>query len=445
VYTFSWNPFTKVCSKKDFVNGRYLAVIDGKAIAIFEIGNEFFAVSNVCVHIGGPIIDGHLDKEGNIVCPWHGYRYDPKMGKAPKGAPEQVEVYPVKLERDEIYVSTKPLSERRIEEEESECVPEGPKRQDDPKFEWKCFICREESSGPLPPETCRKCRAPQELIQAKDRVTQSLQGEAANKPTYPIDEEAVTEYLKLGIKHGEFSSRRIEMWRSIAEQPPIDVLIISASAHPHHIVSGFIAPKVIERLKDSHPGVTYDWIELSKYKIDHNWACYSLADDFCRFPCNNMDDDMRLIYPKLVRARSLIVITPINWEGMNSRLEVFLDRLTNMQDVGLKVERVDWAGRPVGIFVNGHEDGAYKVAWDVFVVFQNLGYVLPPFGIWYSLSSLTEDTKGDLPKMRKNDLAISRLNKVVDNVVHFMQLRVDKQLAWEPEGEKLRHVQYVAM
>jgi multimeric flavodoxin WrbA len=158
-----------------------------------------------------------------------------------------------------------------------------------------------------------------------------------------------------------------------------------------------------------------------------------------------MDDDMRLIYPKLVRARSLIVITPINWEGMNSRLEVFLDRLTNMQDVGLKVERVDWAGRPVGIFVNGHEDGAYKVAWDVFVVFQNLGYVLPPFGIWYSLSSLTEDTKGDLPKMRKNDLAISRLNKVVDNVVHFMQLRVDKQLAWEPEGEKLRHVQYVAM
>jgi hypothetical protein len=130
---------------------------------------------------------------------------------------------------------------------------------------------------------------------------------------------------------------------------------------------------------------------------------------------------------------------------MNSRLKVFLDRLTNLQDIGLKVEHVDWAGRPVGIFVNGHEDGAYKVAWDVFVVLQNLGYILPPFGIWYNLSSLSENTKEDLKKLRNNSLAISRLNKVVDNVVNFMQLRVDKQLTWRPEGEKLRRVHYVAM
>jgi len=154
---------------------------------------------------------------------------------------------------------------------------------------------------------------------------------------------------------------------------------------------------------------------------------------------------MRKIYSKLIRAKSLIIVTPINWEGMNSHLKVFLDRLTNLQDVGLKTERVDWAGRPVGIFVNGHEDGAYKVAWDVFVVLQNLGYILPPFAIWYNLSNLNEDTKNDLQKLRDNQLATSRLNKVVDNVVHFMKLRVDKQLNWSPEGEKLRRVQYVSM
>ena len=158
-----------------------------------------------------------------------------------------------------------------------------------------------------------------------------------------------------------------------------------------------------------------------------------------------MHDDMRTIYPKLVRARSLIICTAINWEGMNSHLKIFLDRLTNMQDVGLVVERVDWAGRPVGIFVNGHEDGAYKVAWDIFLVLQNLGYILSPFGIWYNLSNLAENTKADLQKLRNNPLALSRLNKVADNVVHFMQLRIDKQLAWEPEGEKLRRVNYVAM
>jgi hypothetical protein len=116
-----------------------------------------------------------------------------------------------------------------------------------------------------------------------------------------------------------------------------------------------------------------------------------------------------------------------------------------MQDVGLKVERVDWAGRPVGIFVNGHEDGAYKVAMDVFLILQNLGYILPPFGIWYNLATLSENTEGDLRQLRGNELAISRLDKVVDNVLNFMRLRVDKQLSWRPEGEKLRRVHYVAM
>jgi multimeric flavodoxin WrbA len=276
-------------------------------------------------------------------------------------------------------------------------------------------------------------------------VLSTLPTEVADKPTYQIEEEATTEYLATHVVRGEFFSRRIEMWRSIAEQPPIDVLIVSASAHPHHIVSGYIAPKIIERLQQAHSGIRYEWIDLSTQKIEHNWACYSLQDETCRFPCNIMDDDMQKIYPKIVRARSLIIATAINWEGMNSHLKVFLDRLTNMQDVGLVVERVDWAGRPVGIFVNGHEDGAYKVAWDVFLILQNLGYILPPFGIWYNLSNLAENTKADLQKLRNNSLALSRLDKVVDNVVHFMQLRVDRQLAWRPEGEKLRRVQYVAM
>ena len=436
--------FVRVCSKKNFVNNRFLAEVNEKRIALFQIENNYYAISNVCAHMGGPLIEGALDRDGNIVCPWHGYRYDPKTGHAPKGAPEQVEAYAVRVDGDDIYVSSEPTTGRRQADEELEFQPETPVKHDD-SFVWKCFICLDEYTGSLPPKGCSKCRAPQELIQAKEKVLDSLPKGAAPKPTYAIEEEAVTEYLNRGIMHGEFISRRLEVWRSIAEQPPIDVLIISASAHPHHIVSGFIAPKIIQRIKEAHPAVTYEWIELSKQKLDHNWACYSLADDFCRFPCNNMNDEMAKIYPKIVRARSLIIVTPINWVGMNSRLKVFLDRLTNMQDVGLKVERVDWAGRPVGIFVNGHEDGAYKVAMDVFLILQNLGYILPPFGIWYNLATLSENTEGDLRQLRGNELAISRLDKVVDNVVNFMRLRVDKQLSWRPEGEKLRRVHYVAM
>lgn len=420
-------------------------MIGDKAIALFQIDNNYFAISNRCAHMGGPLVEGAFDKDGNLVCPWHAYRYDPKTGKGAKGAPHQVESYAIKVEGNDVYVSLQPLTERKSADEKLDLIPETPRMQSDANFVWKCFVCMEEYTGNLPPTICPKCRAPQELIQAKEKVISALPRGIVRKQTYPIEEEAVTEYLTNAVKQGESSARSVEMWRDLVEQSPIDVLIISASAHPQHIVSGFIAPKIIQQLRANHPTVTYEWVELSKLKIDHNWACYSLADDCCRFPCNNMHDDMKLIYPKLVRAKSVIVVTPINWEGMNSRLKIFLDRLTNLQDIALKVQHVDWAGRPVGIFVNGHEDGAYKVAMDVFVVLQNLGYILAPFGIWYNLSNLSEDTRGDLTKLRQNELAISRLNKVVDNVVSMMQLRVDKQLAWKPEGEKLRRVQYVAM
>lgn len=427
------------------MHNRYLALVDGKQVAIFQIDGEYYGISNVCAHIGGPLIDGDLDKNGYVVCPWHGYRYDPKTGCSPGGAPERVETFAVKVEGDDVFVSAEPISQGKREEEEIELAPQKPQPQTDENFVWKCLICMEEYVGRLPPAKCAKCRAPQELVQPKDTVLGVLPRDLAHSSTYPIEEEAATEYLTKGILKGELASRRVEMWRSIAEQQPIDVLIISASAHPVHIVSGYIAPKIIEHLEESHPGLVYEWVDLSKYKIDHNWACYSLADEQCRFPCNNLNDDMRKLYPKLVRAKSLMIVTPINWEGMNSRLKIFLDRMTNMQDIGLLVGHVDWAGRPVGIFVNGHEDGAYKVAWDIFLVLQNLGYVLPPFGIWYNLSNLAENTSADIQKLRDNSLALDRLHKVADNVVHFMQLRVDRSLAPQPEGEKLRRVHYVAM
>ena len=437
--------FVQVCSKKDFVNNRYLATVAGRSVAVFHIDGEYYAISNRCAHMGGPLIDAHFDKDGNVVCPWHRYRFDPKTGKGPEGSPERVESYAVKVEGDNIYVSAEPIIHGVAAQDELGFEIEAPKPQSQKGFVWKCLICRDEYVGPLPPAICAKCRAPHELIQPKTRVLEIISADSASKPTYPIEESAITDYLSKGILNREYPAPRVRMWRAIAEQPAIDVLVISASAHPHHIVSGFIAPKIIAHLREAHPEVIHEWVDLPKLKIEHNWACYSLEDELCRFPCNNLHDDMRTIYPKLVRARSLVIATAINWEGMNSHLKVFLDRLTNMQDVGLVMGRVDWAGRPVGIFVNGHEDGAYKVAWDVFLILQNLGYILPPFGIWYNLSNLAKNTKADLPTLRDNELAIDRLKKVVDNVVHFMKLRVDKQLKWEPEGEKLRRVHYVAM
>ena len=49
--------------------------VDGKTLAISNIEGKFFAISNTCLHRGGPLGEGEL--KGKIVtCPWHGWQYD---------------------------------------------------------------------------------------------------------------------------------------------------------------------------------------------------------------------------------------------------------------------------------------------------------------------------------------------------------------------------------
>ncbi len=50
-----------------------LIEIDGQEIALFNLNGEFYAISNECSHVGGPLCEG--DVEGDkVVCPWHGER-----------------------------------------------------------------------------------------------------------------------------------------------------------------------------------------------------------------------------------------------------------------------------------------------------------------------------------------------------------------------------------
>ena len=77
--------------------------VDGKAVAIANVGGKFHAISNTCLHRGGPLGEGVL--EGNIVtCPWHGWEYDVTTGKIKQNATVGVASYPVEVRGDDIFV-----------------------------------------------------------------------------------------------------------------------------------------------------------------------------------------------------------------------------------------------------------------------------------------------------------------------------------------------------
>jgi len=77
--------------------------VGGKAIALANVGGQFHAISNTCLHRGGPLGDGPL--EGSLVtCPWHGWQYDVSTGKVGQNPSVGVEVYRVEVRGDEVFV-----------------------------------------------------------------------------------------------------------------------------------------------------------------------------------------------------------------------------------------------------------------------------------------------------------------------------------------------------
>jgi nitrite reductase (NADH) small subunit len=98
--------FVKVCKTVDVPEGRGRTVdVNGNPVAIFNVGGTFYAISDTCVHRGGPLGEGELD--GKIaVCPWHGWRYDVTTGVNELNPDITVRKYQVKVDGDDLLVET---------------------------------------------------------------------------------------------------------------------------------------------------------------------------------------------------------------------------------------------------------------------------------------------------------------------------------------------------
>src|ERR1700687_1636176 len=76
--------------------------VGDKVICVANVNGTISAMNNVCLHRGGPLGQGVIEG-GKVVCPWHGWRWEPKTGEAgPPGA--KVAVYPVKVEGGDVLI-----------------------------------------------------------------------------------------------------------------------------------------------------------------------------------------------------------------------------------------------------------------------------------------------------------------------------------------------------
>jgi len=77
---------------------------EGVGICLANLNGELSALENLCPHRQGPLGQGWIEGE-TVVCPWHSWTFHVKTGKSEYPVDESVEVYPVRVEGEDVLVN----------------------------------------------------------------------------------------------------------------------------------------------------------------------------------------------------------------------------------------------------------------------------------------------------------------------------------------------------
>jgi nitrite reductase (NADH) small subunit len=79
------------------------AEAEGRAVCLANVEGQLSAIDNLCPHREGPLGQGWLEG-GAVVCPWHSWTFDVTTGESQYPVHERVDVFPLKVEGDDVLV-----------------------------------------------------------------------------------------------------------------------------------------------------------------------------------------------------------------------------------------------------------------------------------------------------------------------------------------------------
>ncbi len=99
--------FIKVAQVSDLAPGEKMLVeYEDEDVGLFNIEGQFYAISDVCTHDDGPLVEGELDGDC-IICPRHGAKFNVKTGEQTMPAFSPVPLYEVKIDGEDILIAPK--------------------------------------------------------------------------------------------------------------------------------------------------------------------------------------------------------------------------------------------------------------------------------------------------------------------------------------------------
>jgi len=95
-------------------------------VGIFNTEEGFYAISEVCPHMGGPLADGDVAAT-TVSCPLHARKIELKTGEVKNDELSRVLTFPIKVEDGKVLVNaqilyTQPETQEEQEDEEDQEV-----------------------------------------------------------------------------------------------------------------------------------------------------------------------------------------------------------------------------------------------------------------------------------------------------------------------------------
>jgi nitrite reductase (NADH) small subunit len=86
-----------------------------RLVAVFRQNNAYFAIDDLCPHMGASLGAGYLDEEGVVTCPWHAWRFCVRDGKWADNPRLAVDTFEVRIVGENIQV--RPIASRQGDKE----------------------------------------------------------------------------------------------------------------------------------------------------------------------------------------------------------------------------------------------------------------------------------------------------------------------------------------
>ena len=83
--------------------GSAVVTVNQKDIAIFKVNGKFFALDDVCPHMGASLSGGYVE-DGCVTCPWHYWRFRLADGTWADSPRIKTGSYPVHVVGDEVQL-----------------------------------------------------------------------------------------------------------------------------------------------------------------------------------------------------------------------------------------------------------------------------------------------------------------------------------------------------